>query len=103
MHTPPNPEAVGDLKPAFFELLQQEEEAAVRVVSGHFMFVYIHPYLDGNGRIGRFMMNVMMTTGGYPWTVVPVDQRNDYMEALEAASVDGDIKPFSAFLAELIS
>jgi Fic family protein len=88
--------------PEFFELLQQEHEAAVRVVLGHFMFVYIHPYFDGNGRMGRFLMNVMMAAGGYPWTVVPLKRRNDYMAALESASVGGDIKPFARFLAGLV-
>jgi hypothetical protein len=102
MHTPPRPEAVRDLMPTFFDLLQQEAEPAVRVVLGHFMFVYIHPYFDGNGRIGRFLMNVMCASGGYPWTVVPLARRNDYMAALESASVGENIKPFSKFLAGLV-
>jgi hypothetical protein len=101
MHTPPNIEAVRELMPALFELLEQEAEASVRVVLGHFMFVYIHPYMDGNGRIGRFMMNLMLASGGYPWTIVPLERRADYMAALESASVDGDIRPFATFLAEL--
>ena len=54
MHVPPNPDAVRDLMPAFCDLLSEETEAAVRVVLGHFFFVYIHPYMDGNGRIGVF-------------------------------------------------
>jgi Fic family protein len=66
------------------------------------MFVYIHPYFDGNGRMGRFLMNVMMASGGYPWTIIPVDRRADYMAALEAASVGQDIKPFSKFLSQLL-
>ncbi|MGL6223458.1 MAG: Fic family protein [Steroidobacteraceae bacterium] len=103
MHTPPNVEAVRDLMPAFFELLQQEEQPAVRVVLGHFFFVYIHPYMDGNGRMGRFLMNLMMASGGYPWTIVPLERRKGYMSALESASVAGDIKPFSQFLAELVA
>jgi len=37
-------------------------------VLGHFIFVYIHPYMDGNGRVGRFLMNAMMASGGYLWT-----------------------------------
>ncbi len=102
MHTPPRKEAVRELMPALFELLRQETEPAVRVVLGHFMFVYIHPYMDGNGRMGRFLMNLMLASGGYPWTVVPLERRNDYMAALERASVDDDIKPFSALLAELL-
>ena len=102
MHVPPNVEAVRDAMPAFFELLREENDAAVRVVLGHFIFVYIHPYMDGNGRIGRFLMNVMMASGGYPWTVVPVEERNVYVSSLEKASVGENIVPFTVFLADLV-
>jgi Fic/DOC family len=101
-HIPPRYEAVHDLMPAFFTLLKDEEEPFVRAVLGHFFFVYIHPYNDGNGRIGRFLMNVMLASGGYPWTVIPLETRNDYMETLEEASVRKNIEPFSIFLAELV-
>lgn len=102
MHTPPSREAVHELMPAFFNLLQEEAQAPVRVVLGHFMFVYIHPYMDGNGRMGRFLMNLMLASGGYPWTIVPLERRSTYMSALERASVGGDIRPFAKFLAELV-
>lgn len=102
MHTPPRYEAIRDLMPAFFTLLDHEEEPAVRAVLGHFFFVYIHPYSDGNGRMGRFLMNVMLASGGYPWTMIPLETRNHYMAALEEASVRKDIEPFSGFLAELV-
>ena len=101
-HVPPRHEAVRDLMPAFFDLLREEEEPPVRVVLGHFVFVYIHPYMDGNGRMGRFLMNVMLAGGGYPWTVLPVEERNEYMAALEAASVEQNIQQFAAFLARLV-
>lgn len=52
--------------PAFFTLLTDEPDPTVRIVLGHFIYVYIHPYYDGNGRTGRFLMNVMMAAGGYP-------------------------------------
>jgi hypothetical protein len=102
MHVPPNREAVRDLMPAFFELLQEETDAGVRAVLGHFVFVYIHPYMDGNGRMGRFLMNVMLAGGGYPWTVIPVDERNSYMAVLEEASVRQNIGPFTRFIARLV-
>lgn len=102
MHVPPNRDAVRELMHAFFELLRHEPEPAVRVVLGHFIFVYIQPYHDGNGRVGRFLMNVMLASGGYPWTVVPVRGRDDYMAALEKASVEGNIVPFAQFLGNLL-
>ncbi|MFT3804740.1 MAG: Fic family protein [Burkholderiaceae bacterium] len=103
MHVPPRSEAVRELMPAFFDLLSDEREAAVRVVLGHFFFVNIHPYFDGNGRMGRFLMNAMLASGGYPWTVVPLAERTRYMSALETASVRGDIRPFAELLAELVA
>lgn len=101
-HVPPQSAAVGELMKAYFELLEAEDNPAARVVLGYFVFVFIHPYLDGNGRISRFLMNVMMAAGGYPWVVIPVERRDDYMSSLEKASVAGDIVPFARFLAGLI-
>ncbi|MEJ2346245.1 MAG: Fic family protein [Gammaproteobacteria bacterium] len=102
MHVPPSREAIRDMMPAFFDLLKREPEAGVRIVLGHFIFVYIHPYMDGNGRLGRFLMNVMLASGGYPWTIVPLERRNDYMAALERASAGQNIAPFAGFLAGLV-
>jgi hypothetical protein len=103
MHVPPRHEAVRDCMPAFFDLLREEPEPSVRVVLGNFVFVYIHPYMDGNGRIGRFLMNVLLAAGGYPWTVIPLEKRDDYMNALESGSVEQDIAPFAIFLGRLVS
>jgi hypothetical protein len=103
MHVPPRHEAVRDCMPAFFDLLREEPEPSVRVVLGHFVFVYIHPYMDGNGRMGRFLMNVMLAAGGYPWTVIPLEKREDYMAALESGSVEQDIAPFASFIGRLVS
>ena len=102
MHVPPSPPAVRDAMPALFDLLREETNPAVRAVLGHFLFVYVHPYPDGNGRIGRLLMNLMLTAAGYPWTVIPVERRDTYMAALEAASVRQDIGPFTHFLAGLV-
>jgi len=99
-HVPPPREAMPDAMEAFFELLAAEDHPAVRGVLGHFAFVFIHPYSDGNGRIGRFLMNAMLASGGYPWTIVRVARRGAYMAALEKASTKGDIVDFARFLAE---
>jgi Fic family protein len=102
MHVPLPQHAIPDAMLAFFDVLEKEKHPAVRVVLGHFVFVYIHPYMDGNGRMGRFLMNVMLAGGGYPWTVVPLNRRDAYMAALEQASVHQNITPFAQFLGTLV-
>ena len=100
-HVPFPQTALLDSMEAFFELLEKEEYPAVRAILGHFFFVYIHPFSDGNGRIGRFLMNVMMASKGYPWTIIPVSRRSEYMNALEQASCKNNIIDFMMFIKSL--
>lgn len=101
-HVPLPKEAVRDAMPALFDLLENEPSGAVRAVLGHFVFVFIHPYMDGNGRLGRFILNAMLASGGYPWTIVTLKVRDEYMAALESASVEQDIAPFAGLLYRLM-
>ena len=99
---PPPRDTVRDCMPVLLDLLANDPEPAVRVVLGHFVFVYIHPYMDGNGRMGRFLMNVMLASGGYPRTVIPLERWNDYMAALEGASVGQDVRAFARFVGDAV-
>jgi Fic family protein len=90
------------MMPVLFDLIAEEPSAAVRALVGHFCFVFIHPYMDGNGRMGRFLMNAMLASGGYPWTVIRVEWRDRYMAALDSASSGGDIGPFAQLLADSV-
>ena len=101
-HVPLSSDAVRDAMPAILELMKKEDNSAVRAVLGHFVFVYIHPYRDGNGRLARFLMNSMLASGGYPWTVIPLEKRKEYMDSLEEASINQNIKPFAEFIAGLV-
>jgi fido (protein-threonine AMPylation protein) len=102
-YVPPRWEAVRDAMPALFDLLESEAEPAVRAVLGHWLFGYIHPYMDGNGRMARFLMNAMLASGGYPWTVVRVEDRGSYLRALDSANIDLNVEPFALFLAERVA
>lgn len=101
-HIPLNQDAVLDSMPVLFDLLQTESHAGVRAILGHFIFVYIHPYMDGNGRMARFLMNTMLASGGYPWTVIPVEKRKEYMHSLEEISANQNPEPFIKFIANLV-
>jgi hypothetical protein len=102
-HTPMNYEAVRDAMTEYFRLLREEKHPAVRAILGHFLFSFIHPYNDGNGRMSRFIMNTMLSTGGYSWTIIPVGRRDYYMQALEKASIEGDITDFTKLIADLLA
>jgi len=52
--------------------------------------------------MGHFLMNALLASGGYPWTVIPGEQRDRYMQSLESASVKGNIEPFAEFLGYLL-
>lgn len=102
LHTPPQHTHLLDGMEALQECLASEPDAFVRAVLGHWLFGFVHPYMDGNGRIARFSMNVLLAGGGYPWTVIRVEDRDEYMRALEAASVDDDLTVFANFVATRI-
>lgn len=101
-HVPVNEGAVSDAMSALFDRLEGEDSPIVSAVLSHWLLGYIHPYADGNGRMARFLMNLMLASGGYPWTTIIVDDRDEYMAALETASVDNDIRPFAKFIARTV-
>lgn len=99
-HVPPRSDVLRDAMPALFDLIEGEPSPAIRAVLGHWLFGYVHPFPDGNGRIARLLMNALLAGGGYPWTVIRVEDRDEYLAALEAASVAGDVGPFARFIAK---
>ena len=102
MHVPPPSESLMDCMDALKQLIVEEPDYAVKAVLGHFFLGYIHPFPDGNGRTCRFLMNFLLLLGGYKWTVVPVTERGKYLAALESASIESNVVPFSGFIKELM-
>lgn len=66
----------------------------------HKRFVFIHPFKDGNGRIGRLLMNTALIQDGYLPIVIPPVLRHEYFELLEKAHHND--KPFEEFIAERV-
>jgi len=101
-HVPPPKEAVLDSMEKYFELIRNDENILSKVILGHFIFGFIHPYIDGNGRISRFIMNSILVSYGQPWIIIKKDERQRYMQALEQASNHDNIMPFMEFIKEKI-
>lgn len=101
-HVPPASEQLMDCMTALKECINKEESFAVKAILGHLFFGYIHPFPDGNGRTARFLMNFLFIVGGYNWVVIKQETRDQYMDALEAASGNENILPFAEFILNTI-
>lgn len=96
-HLPPDQVRVPELMESFITWYQTEAMAlhpVERAARVHSDFVKIHPFVDGNGRTGRLLMNLELMKAGYPPAVLTVDQRLAYYTFLEEAHVNGNHEPF---------
>ncbi|XP_028824614.1 protein adenylyltransferase FICD isoform X2 [Denticeps clupeoides] len=65
----------------------------------HYKLVHVHPFLDGNGRTARLLMNVVLMQASYPPITIRKEQRAEYYAALDTANA-GDVRPFIRFIAK---
>ena len=68
----------------------------------HSGFELIHPFIDGNGRVGRLLMNFILHKNGYPMINIPNTRKLEYYKALEEAQVNGHLREFVKFLFDLM-
>ena len=67
--------------------------------AAHTWFVTIHPFIDGNGRVARLLMNLILMRYGYPIAIITKEDRLRYYDALELSQAS-DLTPFVVLLAE---
>jgi Fic family protein len=68
----------------------------------HVDFVKIHPFVDGNGRTARLLLNLELLKAGFPAIVLPVEKRLAYYEALDKAHVTGDVADFMVLVSDCV-
>lgn len=93
----PRPAEVPILMRKFVEWLgDRQAEHPVKVASdAHFKFESIHPFVDGNGRVGRLLMNLILIINGYPMAIVRNEERAQYLQALNVGQTKGELKLLS--------
>ncbi|XP_007899929.1 protein adenylyltransferase FICD [Callorhinchus milii] len=100
-HIPPHPRDVEKHMEELVQWLNSEEATNLHPVEfaalAHYKLVYIHPFVDGNGRTSRLLMNVILMQAGYPPITIRKEQRSEYYSALDLAN-EGDVKPFIRFI-----
>lgn len=68
----------------------------------HERLVSIHPFIDGNGRTARLIMNLALLQAGYNIITIPPVVRNDYIFGLQEAQLKDNIQPFTNFISEMV-
>ena len=102
-HKLPAPEKLPELMKKFAEKysnFKQNEHPIQTAAQIHKDFVFIHPFIDGNGRIARLLMNLVLINAGFPITIIPPILRSEYMNSLEKAHKDD--KTFIEFISKSV-
>ncbi len=68
----------------------------------HSAFETIHPFVDGNGRIGRLLMNLILHKNKYPMINIPNKEKYNYYKSLESSQLKGDLRPLVKFLFDIL-
>ena len=101
-HTPPSHIKVYDRMGKYFDYLAQNPSDLLEYISfSHLQLAKVHPFLDGNGRCARLVLNYeLMKNGLAPVYVLP-EERNEYYNTLEEFKVNKDSNPFKEFLLKI--
>jgi Fic family protein len=103
-HAPPAPvDMFYQVKDFFHDLVEYGKTLDPIVFASwtHAEFVKIHPFVDGNGRVSRMMMNYQLLASGLLPVSIPKTKRFEYYDALESYALNGDIEIFARMIAEL--
>jgi hypothetical protein len=102
-YVPPNAKKVPDLIGGLERFAARNDlDPVTRALLVHLEFVTVHPFMDGNGRLGRLLMNHALLTAGLPWVTIRSDERVPFFRSIERAQVDDEVGPFVEFLWHLI-
>lgn len=108
-HVAPPPSQVPKLMNELFKWLQStDKHALIASCVFHYEFEFIHPFSDGNGRIGRLWQTVILKSFKDIFTYMPIESvvrnhQSEYYQALEDAGSAGESTPFIEFMLEIIT
>jgi Fic family protein len=104
-HVPPDMLVVPEQMTAlvnWYDTLAAQLHPVERAARLHLDFVKIHPFVDGNGRTARLLLNLELLKAGFPAIVLPVEKRLTYYQALDKAHVTGDVHDFMVLVTDCV-
>ena len=84
------------------EIAQPQEDVISHVARIHSRFEQVHPFSDGNGRIGRLLIQAMLLKEGYPPAVIPQKRKRHYLAALNRSQIKNEFLDLEEFLCDSI-
>lgn len=101
-HTPPSHIKVYDRMSKYFDYLAQSPSDLLEYISfSHLQLAKVHPFLDGNGRCARLVLNYELMKNGFAPVYILPEERNEYYNTLEEFKVNKDSNPFKEFLLKI--
>jgi len=95
----PNPLKVPDLMQEFIKHINSKVLSTPEMaLEAHFKFVSIHPFIDGNGRVGRLLMNLILLKGGYWPIIIRPRDRKRYINSIERGQLTEDLTQYNDFM-----
>ena len=100
----PNPLKVPDLMIDFYNWLNENmDNEPLTAILAHLKFVSIHPFVDGNGRCARLLMNTILLQFGFVPLIIRPTDRKRYLSVIENYQLKGDEKPYTNFMLNLLN
>jgi len=100
----PNPNKVSDLMSEFIHWLSSKNKMHPVEFSGeaHYRLVSIHPFIDGNGRTARLLMNLILMISGYPPALIRKEDRLAYINTLQKAQLGGSHDEYDKIIVKAV-
>ncbi len=100
----PNPIKVPDLMSEFYNWLNENmNNEPITAILAHLKFVSIHPFVDGNGRCARLLMNTILLKFGFTPIIIRPTDRKKYLSVIEQFQLKGDDKPYTIFMLKILN
>lgn len=100
----PNALKVPKLMEEFILWLQNSDAHPLTLaIDAHFKFVSIHPFVDGNGRTARLLMNLLLLQAGYPPAIIRKEDRKQYINSIEKAQLGGSLSDYYVLMYEAVN
>ena len=98
-HTPPSFIKVYDRMKKYFDTINSEDlDVYYRIAFSHLQLMKVHPFLDGNGRLARIVLNCMLLHFSLKPIIIHLDEKEHYFNMLEEFKVNKNIDPFIEFI-----